>query len=340
MQDGNTIEHVDNFQQLIKYNVNDAKLAEIKEEALSIKVSDFNDKENYELARQKKSELRKLRISVEETRKDLKKDALEFGRKVDARAKELTAPIVESEEHLKSQMDIVDAEILRQKQEAERKAQEEADRLEKRYISRVKELSSLNFTEFDDDDLRVLSDDEYQELAKKAKEDFNQQQVKHQILVERLESLAQYGMTYEDRDVLQGMTDAEFAELINEAQELKAKQEAEEKQRQQELEESRKREAEKDAELARLRAEAQERDRIEQERIAKEKAEQEAKERAEREEQERIAREEAERKAEQEREEYKTKLADYLANKYPDYQTAIAGLNELYLKYNLLIEGE
>ena len=111
--------------QVIDYDITQAGLAELRSRLL-IKF-DANTKDGYEHARKGIAECRSLRVAVEKKRKELKADALEYGRKVDAVAKELTASLEQIEKPLQDAKDAVDAERDRVKREAEEKARMERE---------------------------------------------------------------------------------------------------------------------------------------------------------------------------------------------------------------------
>lgn len=124
--------------ELAKFNLNDAKIAELKSKYLQLVVSGPEDNENYLECKSAHQEVKKLRISIEEKRKELKADAIKFERAVDARAKELTDGVSEVEKHLYDQRKVVEDEQKRiqAKIEADRLAEEarlkkeEEDRIE------------------------------------------------------------------------------------------------------------------------------------------------------------------------------------------------------------------
>ena len=118
--------------ELKKYNLADAKIAEIKSKFLPLKVKDSKDQINYDLCKSSHQEVRTIRLGIEDTRKRLKASSLEFGRKVDAEARRLTKEIVEIEEHLLAQRKVVEDEQKRIEDERRAKieAEEEAERLE------------------------------------------------------------------------------------------------------------------------------------------------------------------------------------------------------------------
>jgi chromosome segregation ATPase len=79
----------------------------------------FDTPEDYERGRKAIADLRERRVKVEKRRKELKRDSLEFGRKVDAAADELKSAIEAIEDPLLAARKAVDDA------EAERKRQEE-----------------------------------------------------------------------------------------------------------------------------------------------------------------------------------------------------------------------
>ena len=80
-----------------KYGITKAAIEQAVEETKSITVTGPDDKAGIALARTSRISLGKIRTTIESKRKELKADALAYGRKVDEVAKELTA-IVEPEE--------------------------------------------------------------------------------------------------------------------------------------------------------------------------------------------------------------------------------------------------
>lgn len=102
----------------VSFPVADAAIAEMRERYMPLKIVGVNDKAGYAMVRQARLEVKNKRCDVENRRKELKADALEWGRKVDAEAKRLTAMLAPIEEHLESQEKAHDAEKDRIKREA------------------------------------------------------------------------------------------------------------------------------------------------------------------------------------------------------------------------------
>jgi hypothetical protein len=83
--------------QVVKYPVTLAKIAKLEEEYREIP-DDLTIKANYELVRKRATHLRTLRGEVEKRRKELKADALAYGKLVDSTAKEITERLFAIEE--------------------------------------------------------------------------------------------------------------------------------------------------------------------------------------------------------------------------------------------------
>lgn len=128
---------------LIKFEVTPDQIRRMGEQYAALT---FDDPERYEEGRKALATLRTTRVAIEERRKELKQSALEWGRKVDGKAKELTALIVAVEEPLKAKKLAVDEEKERAKREAAeaekraleeqiRKQQEEAEAKRKELLA-------------------------------------------------------------------------------------------------------------------------------------------------------------------------------------------------------------
>jgi len=74
-------------------------------------IAGVDDKEGFERVRRARLDLKKVRCEIEKKRKELKADAVEFGRRVDAAAKELTALVEPTEILLANRQDEVEREI-------------------------------------------------------------------------------------------------------------------------------------------------------------------------------------------------------------------------------------
>jgi hypothetical protein len=102
----------------IDYNITNQAISELRTKYAALKAS---DKVSYKAVTQALSEVRSYRTGVEKKRTDYKADALEYGRRIDAEAKRVTALLLEIENPLKIQKETYDIEQERIKKEAEEK---------------------------------------------------------------------------------------------------------------------------------------------------------------------------------------------------------------------------
>lgn len=107
------------FSQVIEYSVTDAAIAELRQK--------YQGVTDYPVVLEGVKELTRLRNDVERKRRDLKADALDWGRKVDGEAKRITDLLAEIEAPLKAIKKTVDDEKKRIELE---KAEQEAARVE------------------------------------------------------------------------------------------------------------------------------------------------------------------------------------------------------------------
>jgi colicin import membrane protein len=274
--------------------------AVITDEAIEVLEKKFTpleitDGKTYKAVAAAIGEVRGYRVSVEKKRKELKRDALVYGRKVDGEAKRITALLEPIESQLKTKKQIVDDKKAR---EAAEKAKIEAERINgiTGRISKIQQLTiglngqsveSLENVLMQVEDERFLLDEyeEFKSAARKtiaetlvvikeaiaARKKLDDEEAAQKIESERLEKIR-----------------AEQAEEARKIAEAKAKIDAENARIEQERQ---KLETEKAAEANRKEREILEKKLAAE---AKVQAEKDAKEKAEREERERVARAKAE----------------------------------------------
>ena len=282
---------------VVKYSVTTAEIAKLQEEYKEVP-ADLTVKKNYEMVRKATAHLRGLRGDVEKRRKELKADALAWGKLVDGTAKEITEKLLAIEEPFATAKKDFDTAAEIAKREAaiaeERRVDGIAERIDaiKSYAS-VHVLSSSDGIHVAIEELKSILPcdwaDEFKNKAELAAAD---------ALV-KLEELHAMKLQQEQAAVLAAEAEA------------KRKQEEEEarKQREKEVEEERaklaaEREA-MEAEKARLAAEQKERD----EKAAAERKEMEEKAAAEKAEADRIQKEKDDA-AEAERQRMADEIAD------------------------------
>ena len=122
---------------LQRFEPTDAAIAAMRSEYMPLAINGVNDADGYKAVHNARMVVRSHRVEVEKVRKELKADALEYGRKVDAEAKRITAMLAPIEDHLAVEEDnyitekerIRNAARLAAEAEAKAKADAEAARL-------------------------------------------------------------------------------------------------------------------------------------------------------------------------------------------------------------------
>lgn len=145
----NTIE---NLMKSFSQSFNDARI--VVDSAKEIVVTDENDIEGMKLAREKRLELKKIRTTVENIRKDLKEQALREGKAIDGAANIIKALIAPVEEHLEKQEKFAEVKAM--------------ERLEEKYTDRIKQLQMYvdDVTVYS---LKEMSDDAFSKLLESSK---------------------------------------------------------------------------------------------------------------------------------------------------------------------------
>lgn len=106
---------------IVKYDITDAAIAEMKDLYMGLIIVDLKDKEQFDAVHSARMVVKGKRIDVEKTRKGLKADALAWGKKVDAEAKRIFAKLEPIETHLEKEEKKVTDEQKRIKAEEEEK---------------------------------------------------------------------------------------------------------------------------------------------------------------------------------------------------------------------------
>lgn len=99
--------------ELAKFSLSDAAIAKLQADYGGLTVAGPTDAAGQKACHAGRMVVRGYRTSIEKTRKDLKADALAYGREVDGEAKRLSAPLEAIEAHLEAQEQIVENERLR-----------------------------------------------------------------------------------------------------------------------------------------------------------------------------------------------------------------------------------
>jgi chromosome segregation ATPase len=266
----------------IKYDVTQAGIQAMREKAGELPAVVASTKDRHACA-EVRQHVRGVRVAVEKQRKALKADALEYSRKVDSIAKEITAAIREIEGPITERIDAYDAEVERRRQEKEEAERQRVKAIQDR-IACITASPSLMvgrpIEKMEEEFARVSAiviDDSFEEYQDEA--------VDAQVqAVQRLDEMIQEAVAEAQRqrdarieaERLRAEEEAERARMAEERKKLDAERAELERQREMEAE-SRRMQAEADR-VARQReeAEAAERRRAEEERLQAEREELEA----------------------------------------------------------------
>lgn len=262
--------------QIVKYDVTEAAISEMRSLYMALTVKDIDDHEGCKQVHDARMVVKSKRVLVEKQRKEYKADALDFGRKVDAEAKKIFSLLEPIESHLQAQEDVIINERKRIQSEKEQAEQ-------RRILGRINELASVGcvMSYFD---VASLSDPEYEKLFSEKKAAFETEQFRiaeeKRIEAERLEK----------ERIEQEAMRKKMAEEMAEITKIKAEQEAERarlKAEQDKIDatnraiEEAKRKAQEKLDREAFEKQALENARIAAEKVAKDKAEREAREKAE-----------------------------------------------------------
>lgn len=145
---------------VIQYNVTDGAIAEIAEK---FKDAEADTAAGYINVVSGIRCTRELRVEVESRRKELKSDALVYGRRVDAEAKRITSDLLKVEEPLKLLKSTVDDEMI----EREAKEKREFEVVQRRRELDAENAERLRKQEAEDKERREKREKEDRERAEK-----------------------------------------------------------------------------------------------------------------------------------------------------------------------------
>lgn len=147
--------------QLIKFSIADQEIAKMKTlfTGLCAETAD-----GYEDVRKAIATTRKHRVDIEKKRKELKSDALEYGRKVDAEASRLTEALREIEQPLQTEKDRIDKEAERIRQEKAEKQRQEIEEA----LRRAREMEEARLKDIRDAEEARLAEERKALEAEKA----------------------------------------------------------------------------------------------------------------------------------------------------------------------------
>jgi hypothetical protein len=258
-------------QELKRYNITDAAIANMSAQYMQLTVKGLDDKEGLAAVHTARMVVKNKRIEVEKVRKALKEDSLKFGRAVDMEAKRIAALLEPIETYLESEEDKIARIKAEIKAEEERKVRQAEE-------ARLKALEEARLAKIEEEARaereRLAAVEAEQAAERKRIEAAAKKQAAEQAKLD-----AERKKFEEERRAFEAQKNAAAAAERRASEMEKAKAEAAEEARQ-EAEEEKERalqaerdriEAERLAEQqARFAAEAAERERLEAERIAAE----------------------------------------------------------------------
>lgn len=103
----------------ITYEIDATALTSKVQSYQGLTIAGVDDREGYKAVSEARKDLKRVRVSIENRRKELKADALAYGKRVDDAAKALTALIEPTEQRLLAEEERIDTEKERIKREAE-----------------------------------------------------------------------------------------------------------------------------------------------------------------------------------------------------------------------------
>ena len=257
---------------LANFSPADAAIEGMASRYLPLRVDGIKDKDGLAAVREARRDVRDHRIRVEKTRKELKADALEYGRRVDAEAKRITALLEPIESHLDAEVKLVEAEQARLAAEREAKKRAALD-------ARMSRLAQFEFQAVPSE-VEALDVDGFKALLEKAEAEFMERK-EREAAEARAEAERQAAIEAERQRM-----EAERAELDRQQKLAEQARLEVERQKAEIAAEREKLEREKQLEAAKAlaaeKAAKDERERIEREAAAKAAAEKAAKAEAER----------------------------------------------------------
>ena len=131
-------EPVQNFG-IVKLNITDAAIAELKEKYLPLKINGIEDKAGLKAVYDARQEVKKTRVALQKYAKDLREDAQAWAKKVIGEEKRVVGELEQIEEHLQAEEDAIQA--IKEQIKAEEEAKENA-----RIQERMDALKVYGFT--------------------------------------------------------------------------------------------------------------------------------------------------------------------------------------------------
>ena len=153
---------------IVTFEPIEAQIQDWRKRFMPMRVDGSQDKQGASLVHDARMEVKAARVAVEKRRKELKADALEYGRRVDDAARAITAKLEPIERHLQEQEDIVLKEQERQKAEAARILAERTD-------ARVRRLAACR-ADYSMSAIQGMPDDQFESFAASREHQYRESQ--------------------------------------------------------------------------------------------------------------------------------------------------------------------
>jgi len=265
-----------------KFNPTKADLIKLADKYKSLEIKGIDDRIGYNIVDEARKDLKKKRVELTKTGKELRDEANQFAKKVISIEKELVAIIEPLELELKAKQDEIDLIIEKNKRKA-------------LLPDRIEKLKSIN-VEISEDEILEMDSDTFLAFFNEHKEYY---------LAEKERKLQ------EEKDKIEEQKKIEELKKQREEEIERAKKEAAENAKKEAEEHAKKIQEEKDAETARKIKEAEDKaKKAEEDRIRADLERKLEDERKEKEEQERIEKEKQEKAALEKEKKYKQFLKD------------------------------
>lgn len=163
------LEIITNENILEKFNITDHVISAMKDRYMPLSIKGIEDKAGYLMVKEARLTIKSKRVEVEKIRKELKEDALRYGRIVDAEAKRITALLEPIEHHLSEEQSRIDNEKENIRLEKERKKRE-------LFQNRIDSFRKYDFIPTDLLALEQMTEEEFEKHLDQAKILFEEKQ--------------------------------------------------------------------------------------------------------------------------------------------------------------------
>lgn len=273
--------------ELKKFNITDAAIGALSQEFMSLTIKGLDDHNGYKQVHDARMVIKKKRVEVTKTGKDLREDALKYQKAILGEEKRILALLAPIEDHLTEEEERIDREKKRIEEAEEEKERARIQvRIDFLFDSgcRLKNgVYSIFDLEIPDVDLRIYTDEQFESIRNKVKtlvkaenDRLAEEERKRKEENDRLASIAAE-QEAERKRIVEKQASILFEQKKIEDEKRKIENEKLELEHQKELEQVRKETEEQTKAKAEAQAKKEAEEKVEKERIEKLAAESEAK---------------------------------------------------------------